>query len=167
MKSEGDGGSAGWPALADPWLGLAARVLVGLVFIVSGALKAAAPAEEFALVIESYDLVRSADLILVMATFLPWLEVIAGFALVFGYLARPAAAAAGGMLLAFVAAILSTKFRGLELPNCGCFGWGFHPSPSQALVMDALLSAAAAQAFRRGAELLSLDNWRRAGCKAG
>ena len=37
-----------WPAVA-PWLGLAARVLVGLVFVISGTLKAAAPVEALGL----------------------------------------------------------------------------------------------------------------------
>ncbi len=144
---------------ADSSLGLAARLIIGLVFIVSGTLKAAAPPEEFALVIEYYRIIPSPEAILFLATFLPWLEVIIGFSLVFGFFTRQAAAAAGAMLLTFIAAIFSTKLRGLELPNCGCFGFRFHPTPSQALVLDTLLIATALQAWRRGAERLSLDLW--------
>jgi uncharacterized membrane protein YphA (DoxX/SURF4 family) len=156
--AEGDAGSAGWQAV-DPWLGLAARVLVGLIFVFAGTLKAAAPAEEFALIIENYGLITSRDLILTMAAFLPWFEVIFGFALVFGFLTRAAAAAIGGMVLAFAGAILYTKVYHIRLPNCGCFGFGFHPSPSQELALNGLWAACAVQAFRRGGERLSLDNW--------
>ena len=90
----------GRPA-ADAWLGLAARVVLGLVFVAAGTLQAAAPAEEFALVIETYGLVTSRDLILVMAAFLPWLEVVFGYALVFGFLTRLSAAVIGGMSVSF------------------------------------------------------------------
>ncbi len=143
----------------DSSLGLAARILVGLVFVASGTLKAAAAPEEFALVIEYYRIIPSTEVILFVAAFLPWLEVIIGYALIFGFLTRPAATAAGAMLLGFIAAIGSTKLRGLELPNCGCFGFGFHPTPSHALMLDTLLIIVTLQAWRRGERLLSLDLW--------
>jgi uncharacterized membrane protein YphA (DoxX/SURF4 family) len=157
-----DAGPAGWRAV-DPWLGFFARVLLALVFIISGTLKAAAPVEEFALVIENYGLATSRDLILILAAFLPWLEVVFGFALIFGFLTRAAAAAIGGMVLAFASAIVLTKLKGIRLPNCGCFGFGFHPTPSQELAMNGLWAACAVQAFRQGAERLTLDYWCRAG----
>jgi len=147
-----------WRA-ADPWLGLAARVAVGLVFVVSGTFKAAAPAEEFALVIQAFQVVPSADFIQGLATFLPWVEVLLGFALVLGWRTRAAAAAIGGLILVFVGVILSTKVRGIDLPNCGCFGFGFHPSPTQELGLNALWSVCVTQAWRRGADRLSLDGW--------
>jgi uncharacterized membrane protein YphA (DoxX/SURF4 family) len=149
---------SGWKA-ADPWLGLFARVAIGLVFVIAGTLKAAAPVEEFALVIENYGVLSSRDLILGMATFLPWFEVIIGFALLFGFLTRAAAAALGAMSMAFAMAILYTIIKDIRLPNCGCFGFGFHLSPAQELGLNILWLACAAQAFRRGAQRLSLDNW--------
>ncbi|MBI5239595.1 MAG: DoxX family protein [Elusimicrobia bacterium] len=147
----------------DSWLGLTARVLLGLVFVASGTLKAAAPAEEFALVIESYGLVSSRDLILVMSAFLPWLEVVFGYALLFGFLTRLSAAAIGGMVASFATAILYTILKGIRLPNCGCFGFGFTPTPHQELAMNGLYAVCAVQALRRGAGRLSLDAW----CKTG
>ena len=149
---------SGWQT-GDPWLGLSARLLLGLVFVVSGTLKAAAPIEEFSLVIENYGLVSSRDLILILAAFLPWLEVIFGFALLFGFLTRAAAAAIGGMVIAFATAILYTKIKDIRLPNCGCFGFGLHPTPSQELAFNGLWAACSVQAFRRGAKYLSLDAW--------
>jgi len=148
---------------AGAWLGLAARMAIGLVFVVSGTFKAAAPAEEFALVIDYYRLIGSQDLILVLSTFLPWIEVVVGFALIFGFVTRAAAIAAGGMFLAFIIAVISTKARGIELPNCGCFGFGWHPSATQTLIMDSLLSLASIQVFRQGERIWSLDNW----CSSG
>jgi uncharacterized membrane protein YphA (DoxX/SURF4 family) len=147
-----------WRA-ADPWLGLAARVILGLVFVAAGTLKAAAPAEEFALVIESYGLVSSRDLILILATFMPWLEVVFGYTLAFGFLTRLSAAVIGGMVASFAFAILFTILKGIHLPDCGCFGFGLRLTQHQELAMNGLWAACAVQAFRRGSRRLSLDNW--------
>ena len=143
----------------DEWSGLAARILIGLVLVVSGTLKAAAPPEEFAVVISSYQLVPFPSLVMLLAVVLPWLEVFIGFSLVFGFLTRWACVGAGGMFLMFIGALLSVKLRHFELPNCGCFGWGFHPTQKQALIFDACLVAATLQAWRRGARKFSLDVW--------
>lgn len=140
------------------WGPTAARLALGLVFVVSGTMKAAAPPEEFSVVIEAYDLVPQ-DAALTLATFLPWVELLAGFSLLFGYFNSAAAGLAGGMLLTFIGAILSTKAKGIELPNCGCFGGGFHPSPSVTMVMDVGLAALAVFVFLKGPGRLSLDNW--------
>ncbi|OGS41024.1 MAG: hypothetical protein A3J82_08160 [Elusimicrobia bacterium RIFOXYA2_FULL_69_6] len=148
----------GRPA-ADAWLGLAARVVLGLVFVAAGTLKAAAPAEEFALVIETYGLVTSRDLILVMAAFLPWLEVVFGYALVFGFLTRLSAAVIGGMSVSFAFALLFTILKGIRLPDCGCFGFGMQMTQHGELAMNGLWAACAVQAFRRGSARLSLDAW--------
>ncbi|MEK7859680.1 MAG: MauE/DoxX family redox-associated membrane protein [Elusimicrobiota bacterium] len=141
------------------WSGLAGRFVVGLVLVISGSMKAAAPPEEFSIVIEGYQLLRSQDLILMLATFMPWAEVVLGFALIFGYLTRAAAASAGALLLVFIGALLSAKARGLYLPNCGCFGAGFHPTPLMAIGIDAVLVGFALLAYRSGTLILSLDNW--------
>lgn len=142
---------------------LAARLVVGLILIISGVMKAAAPPEEFAVVIESYRLLGSADATLTLATFLPWLEVVLGFCLLFGFMTAAAAAAAGSLFVVFIAALLSTFLRGIHLPSCGCFGFGWHPSPLQTILLDSLLAACSFLAFRAGDRLLSLDNWRRSG----
>lgn len=148
------------PKAFDP-LGLAARAAVGLVLIVSGTLKAASPAEEFALIIQSYQLqFVSTDLARTLAVFLPWLELLVGYALVLGYFTRQAALAASGLFCCFIGALLSIKLRGISLPNCGCFGVGtFHPSPTATLIMDILLLIACYAAFARGRTAPSLDNW--------
>ena len=140
------------------WLGLAARVVLGAVLIVSGATKTSAPKEEFAVVIEAYDLVP-ADAAQTLSALLPWAELTLGFALVFGFLTPLSSAAGGLMMLVFIGAILSTKARGIELPNCGCFGGKIHPPPLVTAAIDAVLVILAAAAWRFGGERLSLDNW--------
>lgn len=150
---QGQVANAGWA-----WAGLAARLILGGVLIFAGASKTAGPTEEFAVVIESYDVLPT-DASQTAAAFLPWLELALGYALVFGWLTKPAAGAAGALLAAFLLAMLSTKARGIELPNCGCFGAGFHAPLWVTMSMDALLLAGAFAAFKGGASLLSLDNW--------
>ncbi len=141
------------------WAPLAARLAVGGVFVLSGAMKAALPPEEFSTIIEAYRLIDSADATLFLAALLPWAEIVLGFALIFGYAARPSAAAAGALLVMFIGAIASTKLRGLELPDCGCFGFKWHPGPTQALILDAVLLACAALAYKKGPGPFSLDRW--------
>lgn len=140
------------------WAALAARLLAGLVLVASGTMKASAPAEEFALIISAYDIVPE-PMALTLATFLPWAELLIGFSLIFGYFTRAAASAAIGLFAVFLAALLSLKARGIELPNCGCFGQGWHMPPSATMGMDAALLLLAILAWRAGASRASLDNW--------
>lgn len=146
------------PAPATNWAALGARAAVGAVFLLSGAQKVAAPVEEFAVVIEAYHIVAP-DSALTMARFLPWIELILGASLLLGYAARQAALGSAVLLGVFIAAILSTFPRGLELANCGCFGAGVHLSPWQAVTLDAVLLGLAVLAQRRGAGPWSLDAW--------
>lgn len=142
-------------------VGLTSRVLLGLILAVAGTLKSASPAEEFALIIQSYQLnFISPDFALTLATFMPWAELLIGYALILGYFTRQAAVAATGLLICFVGALLSIKLRDIQLPNCGCFGVrGFHPSPTVTLCMDFVLFGVAYLAWSRGQTTPSLDNW--------
>lgn len=140
------------------WAGLAARLILGSVLVFAGASKRAAPVEEFSVVIESYDILPS-DAAQSAAALLPWAELFVGFALIFGYFTQISAAVAGAMFTGFLLALISTKARGIELPNCGCFGSGFHAPLWVTIAMDAVLLADAAFAFKYGALGASLDNW--------
>ena len=140
------------------WTGLIARLILGGVLIAAGASKASSPHEEFAEVINAYQVV-SPDAADSLAALLPWAELVLGFALVLGCFTPAASAGAGAALIGFLGAIVSTKIRGIELPNCGCFGTRFHPSTTHTLIMDALLMLAAYAAFKHGRRRLSLDNW--------
>lgn len=143
-------------------LALLARLLVGAVLVYAGASKAAAPAEEFALVIGNYDLVPM-SLALPIAGILPWLEIIVGWALILGVETNMAAGAALAMTATFLAAIGSVLARGIQIPNCGCFGEGLHFTPAHAFLFDSLLAAASWIAFKAEPGPASLDSWTKRG----
>ncbi|MBI3565143.1 MAG: DoxX family membrane protein [Elusimicrobia bacterium] len=139
-------------------LAMFARVFVGAVLVYAGASKAAAPAEEFALVIGAYDVLPT-SMTLPMAGLLPWVELIVGWALILGVQARMAGAAAGAMTTMFLAAIGSVLARGIPIPNCGCFGEAMHFTPGHAFLFDSLLAALCWVVFTAEPDPLSLDSW--------
>jgi uncharacterized membrane protein YphA (DoxX/SURF4 family) len=147
-----------------PAAGLAARVIVGAVLVYAGATKAAGPAEEFALVIGSYDVLPK-DMVLTAAAFLPWIELLLGWSLILGFRLRATTVAAGAMFGAFLFALASVKAKGIQLPNCGCFGDAIHLTSVQALMVDSALAALCWTAWK-AAPGLSLDSWMEGGYTA-
>ncbi|MFI5351026.1 MAG: MauE/DoxX family redox-associated membrane protein [Elusimicrobiota bacterium] len=138
------------------------RVFIGVVLVYAGASKAAAPAEEFALVIGAYDLVPS-SVALPMAGLLPWVELLIGWALILGVEARAASAVAGAMTGVFLFAIGSVLARGIQIPNCGCFGEGMHFTPGHAFLFDSLMAFLCWTIFTAEPDPLSLDSWTQRG----
>ncbi len=108
------------------------RWAVGGLFIWAGALKAA-DAPGFASDVGNYHFVPafawdvgglhfvSTDLIVVVAVVLPWLEIVAGAALLVRRKTLGALALLAGLTLLFLAALGSAWWRGLDI-TCGCFG---------------------------------------------
>jgi len=94
------------------------RVALGAVFLYACASKLFHPAE-FADMVMGYRIVPSEFLTLV-ATVLPWLELLIGLGLVFGLLSAGCAAWATLMSSVFLVAKVSVIFRGLDV-SCGCF----------------------------------------------
>lgn len=137
---------------------LAARLAAGGLLLFAGILKISAPTEEFGVVIEMYDILP-AGMSLTAAAFLPWIEIILGWALLLGWQTRAAASAAAGMFAVFIFSILQAKFRGIPMTNCGCFGGAFHPNPMATLAVDVVVAALLVLAARRGPSLPSLDTW--------
>lgn len=105
--------------LLHPRLTLAARVVLGVVFIAAAVPKILDP-PGFAKAIWAYQLVPVAALN-PMALVLPWLELLSGLALLAGAWARPAALWAGALLLTFVLALTVNLARHHPV-DCGCFG---------------------------------------------
>ena len=99
------------------WMALAA--IVGAVFIYAGATKIAEPAK-FARDIMNFRIVPWAIAIR-GAFYLPWLEIIAGLALLTGFLRRGALAILTTLMVVFIGATISAHARGINL-DCGCFG---------------------------------------------
>ena len=107
--------------VARPWLALAARLLLGCVFVVAGALKLPDPAAAVRAV-RAYDLLPE-GLVGPVAFGLPVLEIAVGIALLAGVLVRTAALATAVLLVVFLVGIVSAWARGLQI-DCGCFGGG-------------------------------------------
>jgi uncharacterized membrane protein YphA (DoxX/SURF4 family) len=101
------------------WLTLAARLFLGGFFLYASWHKIADP-PDFAKVIYNYKLLP-ADLIHLFALFLPWVEALAGLALVSGIGLCGGAAAAGLLSLVFIAALSFNLYRG-HPTICGCLG---------------------------------------------
>jgi uncharacterized membrane protein YphA (DoxX/SURF4 family) len=104
--------------LDNDYLTFAARVIVGFVLVLASFEKIVDP-QAFASSVANYKILPSGLLPLV-ATILPWMELLGGLALLFGIMHRGAAALAGTMLVLFTVAVGSALLRGLDI-SCGCF----------------------------------------------
>ena len=107
------------------WMGLIARLVVGGVWVVAGALKVGEPAASVRAV-RAYDLLPE-SVVPTIGHLLPMLEVIIGVCLVLGLLVRPMAAISALLFVAFIIGIASAWARGLQI-DCGCFGGGGYSS---------------------------------------
>jgi uncharacterized membrane protein YphA (DoxX/SURF4 family) len=96
-------------------------LLLAAIFLYSGYSKMQSTLQ-FAAVLAQYQLVPT-NLILPLATYLPWAEIALGLFLLTGWKSRLAAAAAAALLSVFIVAMAVTYFRGIEA-DCGCFGIG-------------------------------------------
>ncbi len=103
------------------WLGLAARLVVGGVWIWAGLLKLPDPAASVESV-RAFELLP-ASLVEPVGYLLPPLEVVLGAALVIGVMTRGAALLSIVLLAAFVFGISWAWATGLKI-DCGCFGDG-------------------------------------------
>lgn len=100
-------------------LELSARLIVGGVFVVAGALKIMHPAA-FVTDIANYRLMPH-DFINLLAITLPWVEVVAGGLLIAGIWKRANALLITLLMIVFLVAIGQALYRGLDI-RCGCFG---------------------------------------------
>ena len=105
-------------ALASPWLTVRVQIALG-VFFVAAALPKIVDPPSFAHMIYNYRLVPGA-LVNLMALVMPWLELLAGLALILGIWTRSSAGLVGALLLVFIAAIALNLARGNAI-DCGCF----------------------------------------------
>jgi uncharacterized membrane protein YphA (DoxX/SURF4 family) len=121
-------GAGSWRANAFALGAVAARWLLGGLFVYTGLEKAADPVA-FLKLVRQYDLVQSAYLLNAIAGALPWFEVFCGLLLVTGVAVRGAAAALVGVLIPFTAvvwhrALVLQAARGIPFCavkfNCGC-----------------------------------------------
>lgn len=104
-----------------PWAALAARLVLGSVFVVAGALKLPDPAGSVRAV-RAYQLLPEA-VVPAVGYGLPVLEVAVGLMLVLGVAVRLSAVVSAVLLAIFLAGVVSAWARGLTI-DCGCFGGG-------------------------------------------
>jgi putative oxidoreductase len=105
--------------LTSRWLVGLCRIAVGVVFVIASLSKTGDPAA-FATQVHHF---RLAPLALenLIAVLLPWVELLAGLALVLAVHARAGAWLALAMMTAFTAAVAIAMARHLDI-SCGCFG---------------------------------------------
>ena len=101
------------------WLWRGVDLVLGGIFIYAGVLKVIEPLR-FASDIENYHIVPW-PLGVRLAFYLPWLEILCGLGLVIRRLYAGALAILCGLVLLFLIATISAKWRGIDI-TCGCFG---------------------------------------------
>lgn len=105
--------------LNAPWILRVAQIATGLVFLAAGLSKLGDLAT-FALQVHNYRVLPIWSENLVAMT-VPWIEVVAGLALVAGVRPRAGALVATGLLAVFTVLVAAAWARGLDF-ECGCFG---------------------------------------------
>jgi len=118
------------------WVSLGARLVLGGVMLVAGALKVTDP-ETAAQAVRAYELLPS-SLVAPVGWGLPFLEIAIGLLLIVGFGVRAAAVAAGVFMVVFIAAVSSAWARGLAI-DCGCFGGGGQVAPGQTKYLQEIL----------------------------
>jgi uncharacterized membrane protein YphA (DoxX/SURF4 family) len=109
-----------WPVIR-PWIGLVARLLLGVVWIWSSLSKLGNP-RQFVQAVRAYD-VTPEWLSKAIGYGLPVLEFCLGVVLIVGIMVRISAIVSGLLLVVFLIGLIEAAVRGLQL-TCGCFGGG-------------------------------------------
>ena len=107
--------------VAQPWLTLFARLILGGVLLAAGALKIG-NLQKSAMAVRAYELLP-VSLAHFLGYTLPWIEIGVGLLLITGALVRISGLIGAVTMLAFIIAIGQAWARGLSI-DCGCFGGG-------------------------------------------
>ena len=113
---------------AMQWLSLAVRVVLGVIFLVSGAEKLTT-LDTFAHAIANYEIIPY-SLANIFALLVVWTEIAIAVLLLAGAAVRGTGLVTGALLVMFLIAILSAMARGLEI-DCGCFDPGAGVEPEK------------------------------------
>ena len=107
--------------VAQPWLTLFARLILGGVLLAAGALKIG-NLQKSAMAVRAYELLP-VSLANFLGYTLPWIEIGVGLLLIAGVAVRISGLIGAFTMLAFIIAIAQAWARGLSI-DCGCFGGG-------------------------------------------
>ena len=141
-------------------IGLLARLILGVVLIVAGAVKVTSPAVS-ARAVQAFQILPF-DFAGYVGYALPVVEIAVGLLLVLGLFTRACAVVGGLLMLAFIVGIASAWMRGLTI-DCGCFGGGGTIGAAQTqygldILRDAGLLACAVWLVARPRTEVSLDH---------
>jgi uncharacterized membrane protein YphA (DoxX/SURF4 family) len=141
-------------------VGLAARLILGIVLVVSGGLKVTSPAQS-ARAVRAFQIIPF-DFAGYVGYALPIVEILVGVLLVAGLFTRAAAVMGGLLMVAFVIGISSAWMRGLTI-DCGCFGGGGTIGAAQTqygrdILRDGALALCALWLVLRSRTMFSFDN---------
>ena len=122
--------------IAQPWITLICRLVLGGVLIAAGVLKIG-NLQKSAMAVRAYELLPI-SLANFLGYSLPWIELGIGLLLVTGALVRFAGLVGAITMLAFIIAISQAWARGLSI-DCGCFGGGGTIDPSQTKYLSEII----------------------------
>ena len=139
------------------YLSFVFRIILGVIFIISGAAKLPELAA-FVDQVEEANILPHA-LARAYGTALPYVEIVIGALLILGLLSRLAAGIGGLAGLSFIIGNSTRLHRGLY-GECGCFGSiaSLQFSTQEALIIDCVLLIMAIQILVHKGEFLSLDS---------
>jgi uncharacterized membrane protein YphA (DoxX/SURF4 family) len=122
--------------IAQPWIGLIARLTLGGVLFIAGYLKVSAP-DKSQMAVRAYEMLPI-SVANTLGLILPFIEVAIGALLILGSLMRVVAALGGFTMVIFIIAISQAWARGLNI-DCGCFGGGGAVEPGQTKYLQEIL----------------------------
>jgi len=122
--------------IAQPWIGLIARLTLGGVLFIAGYLKVSAP-DKSQMAVRAYEMLPI-SVANTLGLILPFIEVAIGALLILGSLMRVVAALGGFTMVIFIIAISQAWARGLNI-DCGCFGGGGAVEPGQTNYLQEIL----------------------------
>jgi uncharacterized membrane protein YphA (DoxX/SURF4 family) len=122
--------------VAQPWLTLLARLILGGVLFAAGALKIGS-LQKSAMAVRAYELLP-VSLANFLGYTLPWIEIGVGLLLIAGVAVRISGLIGAFTMLAFIIAIAQAWARGLSI-DCGCFGGGGAIDPEDTKYLSAII----------------------------
>lgn len=120
----------------QPWLTFLARLSLGGVLLVAGALKVSHP-DKSAMSVRAYELLPL-SVANAFGYALPWIEIGVGLLLIIGIAVRVNSFIGVGLMLLFIIAISQAWARGLSI-DCGCFGSGGQIDPKDTKYLQEIL----------------------------
>ncbi len=148
-----------WRGLTSAWVVVPARVLVAAVFLFAGFSKLLLPHAEVMALVQQYEVIPAA-VIPAIATYLPWIEVLSGTALLIGFFTTYAALAVAAQLVSFSLLMIVVIFSGVVIEDCGCFGnLGWKETPLHVLIRDIIMLGMVGVVLMRRRDSWALDAW--------